>query len=379
MDFVTKLTENLATLSIKWVLLGVGIMILLLTLFRLFSRERDRDGTIPWLVENLQVVLSVVVVVFLLIRPYLFQAFYIPSSSMEPTLMGPANPNDGSTGDRLLVNKLIYKVGDPSRHDIVVFHAPPAASPPDDENPQGKEFIKRVIALPNETIRVLPPRLLVDGKHALNLSTEGAQNTTIPGLSTDTKELAGKIQATEAELPGKYGDRAVRVIARPRADLRFNPYRVDVDGKVALRDEEGRIASSENLIDYGGEGVKGTIYSIEDEPRLIVLNGSALQYDPGHVLVDDRRLDENYILEPPDYEMTPKKLGPNEYFMMGDNRNNSNDSHMWGALTRDRVIGRAEILFWPLPRFEILHWWLISVLFGLFLGYHIVQRALTPR
>jgi hypothetical protein len=65
--------------------------------------------------------------------------------------------------------------------------------------------------------------------------------------------------------------------------------------------------------------------------------------------------------------------------MMGDNRNNSNDSHVWGVLTRDRVIGRAEILFWPVSRFNIMHWWLIAALAALFFGYQLVTKMLTGR
>lgn len=77
--------------------------------------------------------------------------------------------------------------------------------------------------------------------------------------------------------------------------------------------------------------------------------------------------------------MAPKRLGPREYFMMGDNRNNSNDSHMWGPLTRERFIGRAEIIFWPVTRVSIIHWWLISVLAGLFIAWNLVQRLTGQR
>ena len=76
--------------------------------------------------------------VALLIKTFLLQAFYIPSRSMEPTLR---------IGDRVLVNKLSYKMHDINRGDIVVFERPP------DEPPDAiKDLIKRVIALPGETI-----------------------------------------------------------------------------------------------------------------------------------------------------------------------------------------------------------------------------------
>jgi signal peptidase I len=50
----------------------------------------------------------------------------------------------------------------------------------------------------------------------------------------------------------------------------------------------------------------------------------------------------------------PLKLGPNELFVMGDNRNNSNDGRYWGPLPRDRVIGQAVLTFWPLSRIRWL-------------------------
>ena len=78
-------------------------------------------------------------VVALVVKTFLFQAFYIPSASMEPTLR---------QGDRVLVNKLSYDLHDIHRGDIVVFELPPAKIGPDGI----KDLIKRVIGLPGETI-----------------------------------------------------------------------------------------------------------------------------------------------------------------------------------------------------------------------------------
>lgn len=372
MQGLSQFTEGLANLSIKTVLMAVGVMLLLLTMFRLASRSRDQ--TIAWLVENVQVVLSVVVVVFLIIRPFLFQAFYIPSSSMEPTLMGPHddfNVNQKeSTGDRLLVNKLIYRVADPRRLDITVFRAPKVASP--DE----KEFIKRVIGLPGETVEVVPPELLVDSRVALKLSDDGTAGLSLGDRTTNPVTVQGNV----ADLKIGYAHTPVKVMAIPDPDVRADPFQVAVNGKTELDDPSGRIETREGLLEYGGDPtLQGSIYLLNGEPRLIVLRGSRLEYDKGHVVVSGRRLEEPYLAEPPRYAMAPRKLGPREYFMMGDNRNNSNDSHVWGPLTRDRVIGRAEILFWPLSRFRIVHWWLIAVLTGAFIGYQFLQRLLGVR
>lgn len=68
------------------------------------------------------------------------------------------------------------------------------------------------------------------------------------------------------------------------------------------------------------------------------------------VYINGQLLDEKYINEIPNYDMPELKLGPDEYFMMGDNRNNSADSHIWGPLPKKNVIGKAVVRFWPLNR-----------------------------
>jgi signal peptidase I len=50
----------------------------------------------------------------------------------------------------------------------------------------------------------------------------------------------------------------------------------------------------------------------------------------------------------------PLVLEKDQYFVMGDNRNNSNDSRFWGTLPRDRVIGRAMLIFYPLNRIRFI-------------------------
>jgi signal peptidase I len=81
------------------------------------------------------------IVIALTAQAFLVQAFWIPSPSMEPTL---------EVGDRVLVNKLSYKVHDVNHGDLVVFERPPQAS--NGENGEIKDLIKRVIAVGGDTI-----------------------------------------------------------------------------------------------------------------------------------------------------------------------------------------------------------------------------------
>ncbi|PSN17203.1 signal peptidase I [filamentous cyanobacterium CCP5] len=85
--------------------------------------------------------------------------------------------------------------------------------------------------------------------------------------------------------------------------------------------------------------------------RVIAEPGQTVRVSGGQVYIDQEPLQESYLLEPPSYEMGPVKVPPGYVFVMGDNRNDSNDSHVWGVLPKENVIGRARVRFWPLDRF----------------------------
>ena len=66
--------------------------------------------------------------------------------------------------------------------------------------------------------------------------------------------------------------------------------------------------------------------------------------------VNDRPLQESYTRQTPRYAMAPVRVGPGQYLVLGDNRNNSKDSHFWGTLDGRRIVGRAEAIYWPASR-----------------------------
>lgn len=81
--------------------------------------------------------------------------------------------------------------------------------------------------------------------------------------------------------------------------------------------------------------------------RVIGLPGETVHIEGGVVRVNGQPIDEPYIQSPPAYGGT-WTLGPDEFFVMGDNRNNSSDSRSWGPLKRDFIIGRALFVYWPI-------------------------------
>ncbi|MDQ2650961.1 MAG: signal peptidase I [Actinomycetota bacterium] len=121
-----------------------------------------------WLLE-LPVLLVAAIVLTLLVKGFLAQAFFIPSASMEPQLR---------EGDRVVVSRTSYRLHDVHRGDIVVFPSP--AVPADDESfvegifhdvleavalrdPGDRELIKRVVGLPGEVIEGRNGRVTIDG------------------------------------------------------------------------------------------------------------------------------------------------------------------------------------------------------------------------
>ena len=108
-------------------------------------RKRRRKKRGRSLAEFVVIILVAVVLVFGFIRPFVVKSFWIPSQSMVPTL---------EVGDRLFVNKFIYRFIEPDRGDIVVFDSPES----DDE------LIKRVVAVPGDRVRVVNGELKLNGE-----------------------------------------------------------------------------------------------------------------------------------------------------------------------------------------------------------------------
>ena len=88
--------------------------------------------------------------------------------------------------------------------------------------------------------------------------------------------------------------------------------------------------------------------------RIIGIAGQAIAVDNGQVYVDNQPLTEKYIAEPATYHWGPNSVPSNQLFVMGDNRNYSNDSHIWGFLPTENIIGRATFRFWPPNRIGFL-------------------------
>jgi signal peptidase I len=317
--------EWLAGLDVRGVLVLVGALLLARAGV---SGSRRLPGLLrDTLTQCSEIALVATVVVFLILHRFLFQLFFIPSGSMIPTL---------AVQDRIVVNRWVYHLHPPQRGDVVVFHAPRAAS----EVPE--DFIKRVIGLPGETVSVVPDTLCLDGKPLVPVVLASEAQSPRDGLlvpddakvcvQPDRVVVNGQtVLMTSREGRARQWGRALLVdgqVAReltPRETVRCRPIRTRYDG-------------------ISGEG---TVLS--GKSRLVVVKGRRLSLCPGHVCIDGRPLPETGPLETPRYAMAPLHLAAGQYLVLGDNRNNSRDSHFWGALDGSRIIGRTEAICWP-PR-----------------------------
>ncbi len=88
--------------------------------------------------------------------------------------------------------------------------------------------------------------------------------------------------------------------------------------------------------------------------RVIGLPGDTVRITNGRVFVNDQPMIEPYIAAPPDYN-GQWFIGDGELFVLGDNRNNSSDSHHWGMVPLENVIGKAEFVYWPAEHWQVLH------------------------
>ncbi len=238
--------ETIANLNVR----SVVVIALVLTLLR-WGLCFSTSPYARWVAELFESAAMAVVIVFMVIRPFAVQSFYIPSESMVPTLQ---------VNDRIMVDKLSYRLRTPSVDEIVVFKAPKEA------DPNEVEFIKRCVGVAGDIVEVKKGVLYRNGKPI----------------------------------------------------------------------KEPFIAQQP---DYSMKIVDGKIYRTDSRAAGIFLNLMPVG-DPNEV---------NYVIA-----AKPSVVPKGCILMLGDNRNNSNDGHMWGFVPVERVVGRAWLLYWPVQRVRVV-------------------------
>lgn len=288
--------DNLARTPLSEVVLFVAICtVLRLAVFPTLRNTaiHKRTGFYPvakFLNESLDAIVYAGVFVFMLIRPFVVQAFLIPSGSMVQTLQ---------VNDFIVANKAIYRYSDPHAGDIVVFKPPKRALQPG----QGDvDFIKRCVGTPGDVVEVKDNILFRNGKP---FAEENKHFTREEPLGS-----------------GKFFDLTPEEMKRlPTFDFKL----VDFPGRGIIP----VVINKEAAANKESGAISGPLTPIAEDYRLTDEEGQVAQNLP------------------------PAKIPASFYLMCGDNRNNSFDGRDWGLVPRDDIIGRSEAVWWPLARWRI--------------------------
>ncbi|OPZ86505.1 MAG: Signal peptidase I [bacterium ADurb.Bin429] len=326
------------------------------------ERLKDRphkDGGL----EFIDTLLIALILVFGIVRPFLLQTFFIPSASMEPTLLGPYDPKtyDGTSavlvqddkrrsGDKLLANRFVLRFRPPRRGEVIIFK-------PSDETLEGLSHELRLRRWATENPKDAEEKYLpalntwrvMHGQHPLR----------------DVNELL----ATLPTLPDPRDDYIKRVVAVPGDRIRVSkkdlaiylngsktpleePYIPDWAKQVTM-DFPERIYKEPDLIPTLKPSEDGTVTAEQVELFLnpyvqdnIFPAWLKTWYDY-HVLYEKRL--KPYIVDGGEFQVPD-----NAVLVMGDNRGGSYDSRFWGVVPLEDIKGRAVATFWPPHRLKLL-------------------------
>lgn len=88
--------------------------------------------------------------------------------------------------------------------------------------------------------------------------------------------------------------------------------------------------------------------------RVIGLPGETIEVHSGQTFINGVALTEPYVVHAPNYELAPTTVEPGRYYVLGDNRGNSSDSHVFGSIPKEDLVGRAWLIYWPPPDWKIV-------------------------
>lgn len=262
--------------------------------------------------------IGIAVVIALLLRAFVVEAFKIPSSSMIPTL---------EIGDHIFVNKFIYGVRlpytttrffefrKPARGEVVVFIYP---CDPD------KDFIKRIVALEGDSVEVRCDRIYINGKE---LSSVQQNEECTYWDASDNLEWDQK----ECSLYKETNGGATYTTVFENRDSRNRPA-MDKRRSTALKEDYPELSGH---LDFPGHSLPSCRDSQDGENRSLdertAARGEIVELEAPNGVCDQRR---QFIV--------PK----GHFFAMGDNRDNSSDSRVWGPAPLKNIKGKALFIWW---------------------------------
>jgi signal peptidase I len=331
----TSLTETLSNLNITWILVIVtGLTVLRLALIRLTSPGARS------LAEILESGMLAIALVYLIIQPFFLRAYFIPSASMVPTLLGKDNQ-----GDHILVCKSSYRLHPPHRDDVVVF-VPPALAIAGENlgEPGSVYFIKRLVAVPGDSLQVVRGKFIVNG---FVWGHEDVRNALLTNGVFGSNAVSESADDQAADFHVKFVDNGVL------ADGKF--VTKEAVAKMLTEMPEATVDVQPGYSILNGKRLSEPFIAEDPDYDLKIYQGQPLKYDPMRVKYSLNDMPISKAEYDHDNMSASGPIPAGRYFMMGDNRNDSNDSTNWGTVPADQLVGKAELIFWPFDRFHVIH------------------------
>ncbi len=261
--------------------------------------------------------IGIAILIALMLRAFVIEAFKIPSTSMIPTL---------EIGDHIFVNKFLYGVRlpytttrffeyrKPKKGEVIVFIYP---CDPD------KDFIKRVVALEGDSVEVRCDRVYVNGEERQSVFDETIECTywdTMPGSPSGWGQ---RECSSYRESVGEFDYVTDYEVDRPRED------------DIRAGNPHGSYAQNSGGHDFPSHSIPTCRDSSDGENRTL----------------DERMAATGEIvsLQEPDDMCGPRRhfIVPKDHvFVMGDNRANSSDSRVWGPVPVKNIKGKALFIWW---------------------------------
>lgn len=290
---IDSLARTPLSIVLIWTLVFTVVRILVFKpLFNAPMHRRQNDlKFIKFIDETMDALVYTGIFVFMVLRPFVFQTFMVPSGSMVSTLL---------VGDYLVANKAIYRYTSPNPGDIVVFRPPKEACNPDQIDASGEvkvDFVKRCIGTPGDLIEIHDNILYRNGKKW----DEPYKHYTAP------------------DPPGQYN-----------LFRELNPQEVDTLDKEDFK-----------LVKYKGEYWPVRI-------RGDRVNTPELSTVEKYQLSDPSEMAKVKALP-------AEKVPAGFFLMWGDNRLFSLDGRAWGLVSEDNIVGRAEFVWLPISHWGRTH------------------------
>lgn len=321
---MTDLSERLSNIHPSFIL----YFAIVLTFVRLALIQK-RDSISRVVVEISEAALFTVVLMFLLVFPFGFKVFYIPSPSMHPTFV---------EDDRIVVDKFQYRIKSPNSKNIVVFMPPPLAAVTSGEQPDPDgiptPYVKRLIGLPGDVIEVHAGVVLVGTPGDQRILThEGLKQQLRVG--DDTAHVHMRFVSNGIQI---YNGSTWKFLTK-----------ANLASQIGYPENQVKIVPGYTV----RNGVKLNEPYLGEDPSydLKFFHGMPLRRnEQGEVSVALKAYNDPSLFD----KISSEHIPPGKFVVFGDNRNFSNDSSYWGYLDEPRIIGRASLLFYPLDRFKSL-------------------------